>query len=220
MEQFFKSLPKPVLAVIVILGAIVFLYVSDPPHTVCDTQAVVLKENLAGKLFPRVEKKVKLPPALERAKESCQLGNSSGSCYEYFSILRQIAVEITTASSTCTEELYRIKEAKSAIDDGLELMIRLAWGSAPPENDFVRLGWLTESDVGVYCRLRNVYIRANGEASWVSFRKKIYAKLPGETMIVFSDPSITPPPFKKAPEVFSEEEIWSKSLVSSRCDGY
>ncbi len=220
MEKFIQSLPKPVLAILVIMGAIVFIVVTDPPHTVCDTQETSFKENLAGQLFPKVVKKAKLPPMLGRAKEACQLGNSAGSCYEYFSILKKITSEVNLASPTCTPQLFEVAEVKTALTDGLELMVRLAWGSAPPEDNFARLGWMTESDVAVYCKIRNVYLRANGEEAWVAFRRRIYQKLPGEMSVELSDPTIVPLPTKKATEVFSEEEIWTKSLFSSRCDGY
>lgn len=220
MEKFFQSLPKPVLAILVIAGVIVFLLLTDPPHTVCDTQAETFKENLSGQLFTKVVKKAKMPPMIGRAKEACQLGNSAGSCYEYFSILKKITSEISLTPSSCTKQLFEMPEVKNALTDGMELMVRMAWGSAPPEDNFNRLGWMTEADLAVYCKLRNVYLRANGEEAWVAFRRRIYPKLPGELMVGLSDPTLTPLPMKKATEVFSEEEIWAKSLFSSRCDGY
>lgn len=220
MDNFINSLPKPVLAFLAIsIGIFVFILLS-PPHTVCDTQETALRESQAGSIFPTVVKKNKIPPVLVGAKEACQLGNSAGSCYEYFMVLKKVADDIGKASSECTNQLYNISEAKAALGDGLELMVRLAWGSKPPDQGLEKFGWLQEAEIATFCRLKSIYIRANGEESWTAFRKMVSTKLPGEEAPTSSDPSAAALEPKKATAVFSEEEIWNRSLFSVRCDSF
>src|SRR3989344_2305689 len=108
MENFFNSLPKPVLAVLVIVAALIFFVLNDPPHTVCQVQADNLRESMKGQLFPATINKNKIPGILARTQEACQQGNSSGSCLEYFGILRKAARDIQNYSSECKTELVNI----------------------------------------------------------------------------------------------------------------
>lgn len=220
MENFINSLPKPVLAVLAILIGIVFFMVSNPPHTICDTQADSLRESQAGNIFPTLYKKNKIPPVLIQSKEACQAGNSAGSCYEYFAVLKKLAADISKSSSECAAQLFEINEVKLALNDGIELMVRLAWGAKAPEQGLERFGWLQESEIAIFCRLKNVFIRANGEEAWTALRRKISAKLPAEEIPFSSDPNQSMVEPKKATAVFSEEEIWSRSLFSVRCESY
>lgn len=220
MDNFLNSLPKPVLAILVLVVAIIAFMIMSPPHSVCDTQAEAFKELQKGNIFPTEFKKNKIPPTIVRAKEACQLGNSAGSCYEYFSTLRQVAEGVGKASTECTAQLYSINEVRSALNDGIELMARLAWGAKPPEPGLERFGWLQDAEIAIFCRLKNVYTRANGDEAWVSFRKKIYEKLPGEELPPSTDPAQVAVEPRKAPLMMSEQDIWNRSLFSVRCDVY
>ena len=220
MEKFFNSLPKPVLVLLVLVAAIIFFMVANPPHTVCDTQVEALQETLAGVVFPKKEKKNVLPPNLSRPKEVCQLGNSPGSCYEYFSLLRKIAGEVGKSSAECTATLYEVPEVQGALNNGIELMARLAWGNQPPEPGFARFGWLQEGDLAIFCRLRGIYIRAFGEEAWSEKRKAVFAKLPGEAPPAGSDPNSIIIEQKKATAVMTEQDIWNLSIFSVRCENY
>nr|BFD58664.1 hypothetical protein CKG001_07710 [Bdellovibrio sp. CKG001]BFD62089.1 hypothetical protein BdHM001_07700 [Bdellovibrio sp. HM001]BFD67998.1 hypothetical protein HAGR004_30200 [Bdellovibrio sp. HAGR004] len=220
MENFLNSLPKPVLAILVLAVAIVVFMVMSPPHSVCDTQAETFKELQKGNIFPTLYKKNKIPPTIVRAKEACQLGNSAGSCYEYFTILRQVAEGVGKASAECTPQLYGLAEVRSALNDGLELMARLAWGTKPPEPGLERFGWMQDAEIAIFCRLKSIYTRANGEESWVSFRRKVYEKLPGEEIPPSSDPNYVAAEPRKATLVLSEQDIWNRSLFSVRCEVY
>lgn len=220
MENFLNSLPKPVLAILaIVVGIFVFMLIS-PPHSVCDTQADTFRDLQAGNLFPVEVKKNKIPPTILRAKEACQLGNSAGSCYEYFTALKKIADDIGKSSSECAGPLFNINEVKAAYNDGLELMVRLAWGVKPPEPGLERFGWMQESEVAIFCRLKSIYLRANGEDAWVTLRQKISAKLPGEEVPVSSDPAQVVAEPKMATAILSEQEIWNRSLFSARCENY
>ncbi|MGE5087024.1 MAG: hypothetical protein ACM3MG_12035 [Bacillota bacterium] len=220
MESFIKSLPKPVLAFLAILLGIGFFMMFSPPHTVCDTQAEALRESLRGELFSTQLKKNTIPPSIVREKEACQLGNSAGSCFEYFTTLKNIAGTIAKSSSECAQQLYSIKEVSAAMNDGIELMVRLAWGIKPPDPGVERFGWMQDAEIATFCRIKNIYIRANGEDAWTALRQKITAKLPGEDIPPSTDPTQASVEPKKATAVLSEMDIWNRSLFSVRCDVY
>ncbi len=220
MEKLIESLPKPILALLAILIGIGVFMMINPPHTVCDTQEEALREAQKGNLFPTEVKKNKIPPSIGRAKEACQIGNSAGSCYEYFSALKGIANEVGKASSECTGQLYGVKEVSAALNDGIELMARLAWGVKPPEPGFERFGWMQEAEVATFCRLKSIYIRANGEDAWNSLRLKIFNKLPGEELPIATDPGVAVVEPKKATAVLSELDIFNRSIFSARCEAY
>lgn len=221
MDKFINSLPKPVLAIgAIAIGIVVFMLIS-PPHTVCDTQAETLKESLKGVLFPNVVNKKKIPATLARTKEACQLGNSPGSCYEYFSDLKRIADEVAKASTQCTQQLYNLPEVAAAMNDGIELMVRLAWGTQPPDVGFARFGWMQEAEIATFCRLKSLYLRAHGETAWTAVRGKIFAKLPGEPpKMGADDPSLMMAEPKRAVAIMSEKDIWDRSLFSVRCESF
>lgn len=210
MENFLNSLPKPVLAILAISVGIVVFMIFSPPHTVCDTQEATLREQQIGNIFPSEIKKSKIPPTLVRAKEACQLGNSAGSCYEYFMVLKKVADDVAKGSSECTKQLFDVAEVKAALNDGVEMMVRLAWGVKPPEPGLERFGWMQEADIAIFCRLKSVYLRANGEEAWTSLRHRISEKLPGEEA---EEP-------RKAKSLLSEQDIWNRSLFSVRCEAF
>lgn len=218
MENFINSLPKPVLAVLAIAVGIVVFFLIQPPHTICDTQLETFQEQQKGNIFPLKEKKAVIPPSIQRSKEACQLGNSAGSCYEYFQSLRQVAEAINKSSAECAAQLFNVAEARAAITDGVELMVRLAWGLKPPEPTLERFGWMQESELSTFCRLRSVFLRANGEEAWIELRRKISTKLPGEEVPLALEPGQNTTQARPASALMTEENIWNRSLFSVRCD--
>jgi hypothetical protein len=220
MEKFIESLPRPVLAVLAILVGIVVIMLINPPHTVCDTQEAAFRESQKGNLFQTEVNKKKIPGSLVRAKEACQLGNSAGSCYEYFTSLRSVSNSIGKGSAECMTQLFDIKDVSAVMNDGVELMARLAWGTKPPEPGLERFGWMQEAELAIFCRLKNTYVRAKGDEAWTELRKKVFAKLPGEESVVSSDPSVAAATPKSATIVLQEQDIWNRSIFSVRCENY
>jgi hypothetical protein len=222
MEKFFESLPKPAVAVLAIAAALIFFALYDPPHSICDVQSQNLKEELKGQVFPVVVNKNKMPPLLSQAQESCQMGNSAGSCFEYFSTLKKMAKSIQNYSSECKAELASIPEIKVAMKEGVTLMAKIAWGAHPPEVGPGRFGWFQESELALFCRLKDVHVQGFGEDSWNELRLAIFKELPGE--LPPGAPSTgtaaleTEPP--RASATLSEKDMWVRSVFSTRCENY
>ena len=208
------------LVFLVLLGVVGFFFIFSPPHTVCDTEEAAFREKLIGQIFPTIVKKNRIPPVLVRTKETCQLGNSPGSCYEYFMVLKKVMDGVGKATTGCSSQLFNINEVKATLNDGVEMMVRLAWGIKPPEPNLDRFGWLQESELAIFCRMKNVYIRAAGEEGWDQLRQKIFTKLPGEEIPIPTDPSQVMAEPKKATSLLSEPDIFRRSLFSVKCDAY
>lgn len=222
MDQFFANLPKPVLAFLAILGTILFLYVFDPPKTVCDIEVEAQRGSLDGLLYAvKTKDKQTFPPALSAHKESCQLGGSAGACLEYFETLKQVVGTIQNGTIECRPKLYATAEVRRALEDALEVMVRMAWGVAPPAPNQERFGWFKESELAFFCRLKSAVQAGLGEDGLDALRLKINQKLPGETLDVAASggPASSSQP-RPAPQVLSEEEIWNRSVFSVRCDLY
>ena len=210
---------------------LVVIFLNKPLHTICDTQGEVLLESQTGNLFPSqvaitdkgINRKERVPPRIVAAKQACQVGNSAGSCYEYFTILKSVATDIGKASSECYVQLLEtpeMPEVRKALTDGVEVMARIAWGSEPPGLWWNRSGWLQDSELAVFCRIKNVYSRAYGQEGWDQLRKAIFTKFPGEAPVVTTEPNQSIKEPKKATDVFTEQEIMSRSIFSVRCESF
>lgn len=219
MENFFNSLPKPLLALLVLVGALVFFMLNDPPKTICDVQKDNMTEDLKGKVFPIIVKKKTIPPILDRAQQDCQDGNSTGSCLEYFEILRTIAKGIHNSSSDCREDVLSMDGVKPALTTGVILMAKMAWGSHPPEPDASRFGWFQESELKLFCELRDAYTAALGDEAWGQLRQSIYNNLPGEAPKNVKTANVTDQ-VPRAVTTLSDKDMWTRSLFSLRCENY
>ncbi|MFZ4403015.1 MAG: hypothetical protein ACOYOK_02840 [Pseudobdellovibrionaceae bacterium] len=209
MDDFFKSLPPWALALVAICAGLAFFMLNEPPKTICDVQKSNFLESQTGVIFPAVIKKNKVPPSIVKAKEACLYGNSAGSCYHYLGILNKLAKDLAEKSSECLSPIFDISELKLALLDGAEVMVRLAWGGEPPEIGPNKLGWLQDSEVAIYCRLKNVIIRSTSEVDWNQLRLQVFKKLPGKENA--GSPTL-------ASSYLSDSDIWSRSLYSIRCE--
>lgn len=219
MENFINSLPKPVLAILVISAALIFFMLNDPPHTVCQVQVENLRESLKGQVFPVVVNKNTLPPVIVRAQEACRQGNSSGSCLEYFGILRKAARDVKNYSSECRVELVEIPEVRRSFYEGVILLTKMAWGSSAPEPGMARFGWLQESEIGLFCLLKDVYSQGLGDEAWNGLRMNIYQELPGELRPGLPGSQVGQES-PRAMATMDEKDIWARSLFSVRCENY
>lgn len=126
LEQQLSQIPKPLLAALVITAFVAFIYLSNPPHSICDTEAEAAKENLVGALYPRKVKKITIPPRLPDVMRSCEYARSAGGCFEYFELLRNVAKQVEGASPDCRTQIMAVSPIKKVIEEGIQNMALLA----------------------------------------------------------------------------------------------
>lgn len=175
---------------------------------------------MSGVLYPTKSKKRTFPPKIAAVKEKCQQGVSSGACYEYFSILKTLAREVMKSSTECAPEIYSMKEIRAELNEGLEKIALMAWGEQPPEPGVARFSWLQESELLLFCSLRDAFIRSQSNEAWSEFRRNTYKKFPGEKLAAKKDPNAIAVTRLMAPQKFSENDIWNRSIFSIRCENY
>lgn len=219
MNEIIEKIPRPVLIFLVLTAGILFFIYSNPPHSICDTELEIFLQNQKGTIFKSEEKKKKVPPLLTQAKKLCKDGNSPGACYEYVKALRGVAKGIGDATLACRTEIFSQEEIKKALIGGITLLSVMAWGELPPEttgND--KLGWLSEFEVSTYCLLKETILSSGGEEEWASLRSSVLKLFPAERIDLMKAQEGVER--KKAIEVMSEQEVFSKSLFSIRCENF
>lgn len=108
IERSLQQLPKPLLAALVMFGAVIVFMIMNPPHSICQTQQEGLRKDLAGWLLPVKVGKRTNPAPVRAALRNCRLGASSGACFQYFTILRRVAIAAKNGSSECLTDLLEI----------------------------------------------------------------------------------------------------------------
>jgi hypothetical protein len=214
-----EKIPRPLLVFVVLGIGVLFIFLSQKPHSPCDQQVITFKENQAGNLFPLTIKKKTVQAPYKSSREACLRGNSSGSCHEYFQILDNVNRDLSHFQDQCGEQVESIAEAKFALTQGIGLMTQLAWGENPPEPGLEKLGWFLASDVAIYCKLKKQWLRFWGPESWQELVSSIHQKLPGEKQIVDDKGLCTNCETRaKATIVMSEKEIRERSLLFVKCE--
>ncbi|MFN8791114.1 MAG: hypothetical protein ACK5Y2_06630 [Bdellovibrionales bacterium] len=221
MEQFFQTLPRPVLVLGAILLGIVVFMVMSPPHTICDTQREQAEETLIGTTKPIKVQKQTHPPKILRALEACYEGRTTGACHDYFQILKGLAKSVLSASSECRAEIYEISDIQNRLQEGAQNLVLLAWGDQPPGSEPAdRFGPLQDSEIALFCYVKAAIVAGIQDQGWHKLRKKISEELPGEKVKLPENPSDSIPTARPATQLMSELDIWNRSLFSVRCENY
>ena len=215
-----ENIPKPLIVGVILFAASFAFYYLDPPHSPCQSQVEVLKEKLKGRLFPGKGKREALPGAYATQLENCKLANSPGGCYELFNTMRLVVREVSNLGFECNEDLAAVDELKGPIKNVLALMVRIGWGESPPLPGDSSKQWLDVADISLFCHLKDLFLRYNGKEVLDEFQKGLFATLPGEGPVFELGKCSNCENRKNALQVNSLEEVWVKSLFSTRCDHY
>lgn len=204
MDKFLNSLPKNIVAFLAISGGIIFIVLSQPPVTVCDSQVEKFKAMQINFLY-RDEKYPKAKnikrTKFEYLRDRCKETNSPGGCYELFSDMKLMLHDLALFTDECAANSGGISEVKRSSWETVDLLIRLAWGASPPSAYNIKFSWLDTADVSLYCQLKNRIILMYGESSWSSFREKLMRDLPGAKEL-------------------TRNQVWDMSLFSENCARY
>src|ERR1700679_3012220 len=132
MDRWLSLIPKGLLLVLVVGGGILFIVLSDPPHTVCESQLELFRQNQSRFLFLDPKREKILTTRYVRLIEHCKMTNDPGGCFELFSEIRTLLRDLQAVPSDCLERAGEIAEVKKAAWEVEDLIVRLAWGEKPP----------------------------------------------------------------------------------------
>ena len=200
LNQLLVSLPKAIIAVVLIAAGIIFIVANDPPHTFCRTQIENFKDAQIGILYKDSNIKTRTKPLLEVLVDTCKKYSAPGSCYGLFSKIRVFVQDFKLVSGDCRQEFSSLSKVRKTLFGVYGLMIRLAWGDAPPKH-YNKLAWLSTVDVSLFCVLKERIIRLYGKEALLSLERKTFKLLPGA-------------------ENMNEDNIREVSLVSENCARY
>ncbi len=180
MTKWLLSLPKNVLVILTLTIAIAFIVLQDPPHTLCRTQIENFKSRQIGRIYKNPKIKHRKKPLMTFLMEQCKKGNSPGSCYEFFSILRKFVNDFKIVSTSCYPSLAQVAQIKPTLFKTYKLMVKLAWGAEKVKDPYNKLQWLSVADVSLFCSLKSSILNLYGQEQLSSLNKNILAHhLPG-----------------------------------------
>jgi hypothetical protein len=202
MVQWLSGLPKSLLVALVLSVGILFIVLSDPPRTVCDSQIEKFKETTSEFLsLDPLKKPNRKQTRFAKLVETCKSTNSSGGCYELFYSVKQMLKEAETLSPECRPKLAGLTGYSATIWETASLMSQIAWGAKPPVSVALKVGWFDPADLNLFCQLKESAIQVFGEARWNTFADGFFKTLPGA-------------------QEMDRNEAWQRMLLSLNCSGY
>lgn len=217
-----NSIPKPILVAAVLILGVIGIFIYQPPHRQCESQIDVLRNQQKGKIFQGSVKGKSRQAKIFRQIDTCKLGNSPGACYEMFSTLRGLIDDLNVLPLDCSADLAEVAEVKGSLQEGITLLVQIAWGEFPPEKNGLNINrsWLELSDLALFCSLRDIYTRIYGVELSEELKQKILNKLPGEAPLIQEGKCENCESRKTAQEVLDPEDLIQRSLFGVRCDLY
>jgi hypothetical protein len=202
MNQWLHSLSKNTIAFLAIVGGILLIVLSQPPHTVCDSQVAEIQESQKHFLYiDPPDSKVIKTTRYEVLRDRCKSSNDPGGCYELFEGIKVPLNDLNAFPAECGAALGGVAPVKKARWETVDLLVRLGWGSKPPTSYNAKFGWLDTADITLYCKLKTRISFMFGEPAWASFREKTMADLPGSKDL-------------------TRNQVWDMSLLSENCARY
>ena len=201
MGQFLQGLPKMLLGSLAVVGVLLFMYISEPPVTICDVQLETVRKKLNKDFLRRSREKFgAYDSPIGKSYEYCLKSNSTGGCYDLFRRLIIFERQVRTLPTQCGDH-EGVQAFRSWLIKGVVLMSKIAWGEEPPKTLYEKKGWLEEDQVALFCRMKREYGRLYGKAAWNKLRDGALQQLPQAKSL-------------------TRKDLWEKSLFSLPCRGY
>ena len=178
MLSAFYTLPKTLLAILIIGLGILFILLGDPPHQFCDSQVEHFKRLQKGLLYKNPKDFHKEKSILKRKKNLCQMENAPGACYEYFAYLKRLLKDFRVLSQKCQPMIYATREVKKALSSALTLIVALAWREELLTGVVSKYNWLTRPDMYLFCEIKSKYIMQYGRKDYDRLENQILKLLP------------------------------------------
>lgn len=201
LDEVIAKLSKRTIVTLALVGSVAFIVISDPPHTLCDSQIGAFTEAQKGFLLVNPNRPGETTPLFQRLVARCKAANSPGGCYELFVQMREMLGESKTVSLKCTQQLGETALFKNTLLGVAGLMMKLAWGDKPPLSFYEKFGWLDNADIALFCSLKVRAGNTMGGQVWNDFVSETMVTLPGA-------------------ENLNRDKIWGLSIASTNCGKY
>ena len=200
LNQLLVSVPKAIIAITLIAVGIILIVANDPPHTFCRTQIDNFKATQSGVLYKNSNIKTRTEPLLRILINTCKEYSAPGSCYGLFLRMKVFIQDFKLVSVDCRQEFSTLSKVRKILFEVYSLMIRLAWGDAPPKH-YDKLAWLSDVDMSLFCLLKENILFFYGKEALLRVEQKVFKILPGA-------------------ENMDEDSIREMALVSENCSRY
>ena len=175
------------------------IFLLSPPHSVCQDQVDLFKQQQVNFLFLDSEKAYKVTTQFSRVFEKCRVGITLGSCLDLFTGMKKVIRDLDAISPKCLGSVVEIDETKQSLWGTLGLMAQLAWGEGTPSGPDFRQGWLDTSQIFLYCKLKQQAKAATSDADWNAFALMTVKSLKGSSQL-------------------PANEAWTRSLFAQACN--
>lgn len=188
-------------AIFIGAGILYFVTLYDPPHTVCESQLEVFREAEKRLLFPDEKRKTLVTTKFQSLSRQCRETNDPGGCYELFQEVKMMLRDLQAVPSDCLSRAGEIEEVDNALNNTIELLVRLAWGEKPPATYYQKFGWLDTADISLFCKLQQQIKDTYGTKRFEDFRERMFKELPGA-------------------DKMSRSDVWDLTIFSVNCGRY
>ncbi len=179
-----KNMPRPLLVLLVLSGAALFIMLGDPPKDVCDAQLEVFLSAQAGRLNSL---KGRVNSLWTRTAKYCQETKTLGGCAEFHDAVRAALRDIQNAPMECVPRLVSQDWVQKTLIDSMVLMVQMAWSEGVPELGPSVYGWMGMTELALFCNLKYHVQKVMLDEEWEAFVRKTISKLPRSSEVSFED---------------------------------
>lgn len=229
LNQLISKIPKTLLVFGVLTIALVMIIINNPLKDECEVKTNIFLKEMHGIINSVRVKKDKVQYAqLTFWKKNCQEANSLGACEDYLTGLSKLTKALAVFPEQCQINFIEENEGFVAtISEALQIMALIAWGDHPPAGPSERFGWLTETDLKTFCRLKSTFLFFTSEEELHHLRDRVYIQYPDSWPKAVPFESRKPEYRPKALKTLNnpsgtldKNKIYERSLFSIRCDLY
>ena len=197
LDQILNSVPKTILALIVIAVGFAVIVMSDPPRTVCDSQIELFQQQQTEFLYGTKGKAA----VSQKLYTTCKESNSPGGCFEFFLRLKKLNQDLDSIPRSCAETVAAEKTLKPWVLKSLKLMTEISWGDRGPASVGKKNAWFDMSDLSTFCELKKHATQIYGVEEMDQWREGVLGNLPEASK-------------------FDRDSLYEKSLISTPCEAY
>lgn len=228
LDDAIAKMPRSLLVFLVLAGALAFIVSQNPLSDGCEVEITNFGREVQGIVTAYKTKKGRQYATLFYALDQCKVGNSQGSCEDYFKALKRVADATRVVSPKCYPKLKEeYTNLTQILATGVKVMALVAWGDKPPEGIGQRLGTLTEGDIYGFCRSKNGLVQLTSLEEYKGFRASVYREFPDrwpENLPLEKRAEIPRPRALQSTAnptgTLKESDVYERSLFSLRCDLY